>query len=72
LRCLSTGAFGPNAQFRLPWARLNWTRVDGALQAAPAPRFAPGAAGFGHIPRRDEHRVEILASIGRSAAAPGA
>ena len=44
-------------------ARRTWTREGAALQAAPAPRFAAGARGFGPIPRRDEHRAEILAAL---------
>lgn len=52
-------------------SRGSWTHVDSTLQAVPAPRFAPGAPAFGPVPRRDEHRAEILASIGRADAAPG-
>ena len=44
-------------------ARGTWTREGESLQAAPAPRFAAGAPGFGPIPRRDEHRAEILATL---------
>lgn len=51
-------------------ARGSWASVGDVLQAAPAPRFAPGAPGFGAIPRRDEHRAEILASIGQASVAP--
>jgi len=44
-------------------ARGTWTREGVSLQAAPAPRFSAGAQGFGPIPRRDEHRAEILAAL---------
>ncbi len=44
-------------------SRGSWMHAGSGLQAAPAPRFAPGAPGFGPIPRRDEHRAEILAAL---------
>lgn len=56
-------------------SRGSWLRVDDSLQAAPAPRFGEAAFTPGRIPRRDEHRHEILAAVATSAtaepAAPG-
>ncbi|MFV0299905.1 MAG: CaiB/BaiF CoA transferase family protein [Paracoccus sp. (in: a-proteobacteria)] len=45
-------------------ARRTWVEAHGALQAAPAPRFA-GAAPWAPAPapKRDQHRAEILALL---------
>lgn len=48
-------------------ARGTWVQADGALQAAPAPRFDGAAAPVGSVPARDAHRDEILAELGRDA-----
>ncbi|SEB24617.1 CaiB/BaiF CoA-transferase family protein [Variovorax sp. YR216] len=41
-------------------ARAVYTRIDGVLQASPAPRFSrtPGAAGA--VPQRGQHQHEVL------------
>ena len=50
-------------------ARGVYTRQDGVLQAAPAPRFSATPAGVpGAVPRRGEHGVDILRSAGLSEA----
>jgi len=41
-------------------ARDSWRHIDGALQPAPAPRFAGHAPPPGPIPARDAHRTAIL------------
>jgi crotonobetainyl-CoA:carnitine CoA-transferase CaiB-like acyl-CoA transferase len=44
-------------------ARGSWTSVDGAMQAAPAPRFDANVRTPGAIPARDQHRAQILATL---------
>lgn len=48
-------------------ARGTWVQAEGALQAAPAPRFDGVAAPVGPIPERDAHRDEILAELEQNA-----
>jgi alpha-methylacyl-CoA racemase len=49
-------------------ARSVYSRQDGMLQAAPAPRFSATPSAAGHrIPRRGEHGAEILRAAGLSA-----
>lgn len=45
-------------------ARQTWVMANGALQAAPAPRFSKSARWQPpEIPRRDQHRTEILSDL---------
>lgn len=46
-------------------ARGTWAVVDGALQAAPAPRFDGHAREIGRVPVRGEHGEEIRAELSR-------
>lgn len=45
-------------------ARATWARRDGALQARPAPRFDGRVLDPAEAPGRDQHRAEILSSLG--------
>lgn len=46
-------------------SRGTWSEIDGVLQAAPAPRFSNQPDWQPpEIPRRDQHRAEILAELG--------
>lgn len=45
-------------------ARSVWTRTGGALQPRPAPRFDGQALDPAEAPGRDQHRAEILATLG--------
>jgi len=47
-------------------ARRIYVERDGALQAAPAPRFSSGKFEPGPVPRRGEHGAEILRQAGLS------
>ena len=41
-----------------------WVDSDGLIQAAPAPRFDDSAnENIGRIPKRDEHKKEILSEL---------
>ena len=44
-------------------ARGSWQHTQGALQAAPAPRFAKDAAKINAAPIRDQNRAEILSEL---------
>jgi len=46
-------------------ARNVWTELDGALQAAPSPRFDSKVAKTNAAPTRDQHRVEILNDLNK-------
>jgi alpha-methylacyl-CoA racemase len=53
-------------------ARGVYAKLDGILQAAPAPRFSATPSGFtGTVPHRGEHSTEILRAAGLSAAEIG-
>ncbi|MDI2590388.1 CaiB/BaiF CoA-transferase family protein [Pseudomonas sp. 681] len=43
-----------------------YSRTDGVLQAAPAPRFSASPSAVGAIPKRGEHTAEILRKAGLS------
>ncbi len=45
-------------------ARAVYSRPDGRLQAAPAPRFSATPSASGTIPQRGRHAVEILREAG--------
>lgn len=47
-------------------ARGVWQTCDGALQAAPAPRFSTGVPAVSKAPERGQHSDEIRAEIGLS------
>lgn len=52
-------------------ARGNWVTAHGALQAAPAPRFAgTGPWSPPPSPARDQHRAEIVAMLREQSAPP--
>ena len=44
-------------------ARGSWQHTQGALQAAPAPRFSKDAAKINAAPIRDQNRAEILSEL---------
>lgn len=46
-------------------ARGSWQHTQGALQAAPAPRFTKDAAKINAAPIRDQNRAEILSELKR-------
>ncbi|MFO1267985.1 MAG: CoA transferase [Rubrivivax sp.] len=42
-------------------ARGAYCRIDGVLQAAPAPRLSRTPGRAGHVPQRGQHQQEVLA-----------
>jgi len=46
-------------------SRGSWMHAGSGLQAAPAPRFDGTALVARPLPKRDEHRAAILASLFR-------
>jgi crotonobetainyl-CoA:carnitine CoA-transferase CaiB-like acyl-CoA transferase len=47
-------------------ARQVYSRHNGVLQAAPAPRFSATPSGMGAVPRRGEHSAQVLRRAGVS------
>ncbi|PPK37527.1 CoA transferase [Pseudomonas laurylsulfatiphila] len=47
-------------------ARNVYSRRDGVLQAAPAPRFSATPSGIGTVPTRGEHSAQVLREAGLS------